>query len=270
MRIATVVLPVAATAGAAALLALQLRPRAPAPPPRLAIVPVPVAVTAPAPLPPAPARYEHPVGGQFLETDLLVTGDHAPLLLERHDDEPDGFRYAWRYGALARAMASELAAVLDDACPTGCAHAAEARTALATWLDGDPAETHRLLRWTTDADGVPTYTRRLTVHAAAGAIAVDVTCTSESYTYGMHGWNDATSCEATLRDGRRVLASYRPRQLAVYEHDAVRVPIDSFEQRVTLADGSELVTETGWDYQGDPDRPDRVRTGVRPGPRWLR
>lgn len=269
MRIAIVVFPAAATAAAAALLALQLRPRAPVPAPRVAVVPVPVAVVSPPSHPRPHLKYEHPVGGQYLEADLLITGQHAPLLLERRDDELDAVRYAWRYEALARAMASELAAVIDDACPTGCDHAAAARTALATWLDGTARETHALRGWTRD-EGVTLYERQLTVHAATGPIVVDVTCRSESYTYGMRGWNDETTCDAVLRDRGRTLATYRPRQLAVYEHHAVLAATDAYEQRVSFADGAELLTETGWNYEGDPDLPDLVKTEVRRGPSWIR
>jgi hypothetical protein len=49
-----------------------------------------------------------------------------------------------------------------------------------------------------------------------------------------------------------------------YEHDAVLVADAAYEQRVVFADGSELVTETGWELTAAPD-PTR-----RPGPRWVR
>ncbi len=281
MRSAIVVVPVCASLAAGALLGLQLRAR-PARP-TLVIAPVPVAVLAPdahasdgraphappaAPRPQAVARYERPVGGEFLESNLLLAyPDMPPALLEPHSGD-DAFRYGWRYEALARAMAKELAAVIDDACPAGCDAAREARDALQTWLDmGAVTETHALKRWKTDDDVAPTYLRRLAVRTTADGIAIDVACTASSDYLGMRGWNDDVTCDATLRDRGRVLATYKPRHVTVLEHHTWLRAIDRWEQAVTFAT-AELVTTTGHDYDGDPDLPALVKRGVAEGPVW--
>ena len=111
--------------------------------------------------------------------------------------------------------------------------------------------------------------RRLAVHAVTGNVAVDVTCTSRSYTVGMRMWNDVTTCDATLRDHGRVLATYRQRRMTVLEHHSVVTPVDAYEQTVDFAGGAELFATTGWDYEGDPDLPNCVRTApCKCGPVW--
>ncbi|HSN29054.1 MAG TPA: hypothetical protein VLT45_22355 [Kofleriaceae bacterium] len=283
MRSAIVVVPVCASLAAGALLGLQLRAR-PARPPALVVAPLPVAVpqsAARVPAAPSPrdgrrgastaqpaATYEHPVGGDFLDSNLLLAyPDMPPALLEPHSGA-DAFRYGWRYEALARAMAKELAAVIDDACPAGCDASRETRDALQTWLDaGGVTETHALKRWKSDDDVAPTYLRRLAVHATAGNIALDVAGTASSDYLGMRGWNDDVTCDAIVRDRGRVLATYKPRHLTVLEHHTWLRAIDRWEQTVTFAT-AELVTTTGHDYEGDPDLPALVKKGVAEGPVW--
>lgn len=282
MRSAIVVVPVCASLAAGALLGVQLRTR-PANP-TLVVAPLPIAVRAPAGRasaahasdaratvpagPRAPARYERPVGGDFLESNLLLAyADMPPALLEPHGGD-DAFRYNWRYEALARALAKELAGVIDDACPAGCDASRQARGALQTWLDaGTVTETHALARWRSDDDIAPTYWRRLTVRATAARIAIEVACTASSDYLGMRTWNDAVTCDATLRDRGRVLARYKPRRLTVLDHHTWGHAIDRWEQEVTFA-AAELVTTTGRDYEGDPDLPALVKTGVAEGPVW--
>ncbi|MBV8757531.1 MAG: hypothetical protein JO257_09660 [Deltaproteobacteria bacterium] len=263
MRSAIVVVPVCASLAAGALLGFQLhaRPRAL---PTAVVAPIPVVVRPPAARPARPpVKYEHPVGGQYLEANLVLAyPDVPPALLEPHSGD-DAFRYEWRYEALARALAKELAAVIDDACPKGCDASRDTRDALQTWIDASSVtETHALRRWKTDDDIAPTYLRRLTVRTTAGAVAFDVTCTATSDYVGMRGWNDAVTCDATLRDHGHVLATYQPRQQTVLDRHTWVHSIDAWEQTVTFA-SSELVTRSGWDYEGDPDTPDLVKT--RPG-----
>jgi hypothetical protein len=151
MRSAIVVLPVCASVIAGALLGLQLRAR-PAAPPTVVVAPMPIVSRAPtAALAAAGAAkrmpYARPIGGQYLlDNPLLAFDDLPPQLLEPHTGA-DAFRYSWRYEALATAMAKELAAVLDDACPQTCWQSAAAREALQSWLDaGGYRETHTLRR----------------------------------------------------------------------------------------------------------------------------
>jgi hypothetical protein len=272
MRIATVVLPLSATLVAAGVTALALEHRPPAAArdalPELVVAPMPIALPAPGPRTPAP--YEAPVGGQYLANDLLLAqGDAPPLVFLLPADELTGYRYGWRMPRLAEAMAQELAAVLDD-CPTKqCSRTEEARAALRVLLDADDHRDGpvRSRQWE-HADDVTEHIRQLTTRRTAGAVALDVTCTCSSWTVGMRMWNDITTCDATLRERGRVLASYRPRRLTKPTKESTFDPIDAWDQRVSFGSGDDLVIETGWSYAGDNVSSPLVKTTVRGGPRW--
>ena len=242
MRSAIVVLPVCASLAAGALLAFQLRtPPRPAAP-TVVIAPLPVVAAAAAP----PARYQRAVGGQFLDSNVLLAyPDMPPALLDPHTGD-DAYRFEWRYQALAIALAREAAAVIDDACPQGsCAQAHPARQTLESWLEaGEIDETHELVRSKTDDPVAPTYRRRLTMNAWAGAMTLHVECTATSDYLGMNGWNDAVTCDATLRDHGRRLLTYEPRRQTALDRGTWLVERDAWDQRVAF-ETAELVTHTG-------------------------
>jgi hypothetical protein len=277
MRIAAVVLPVCTIAAAAALTAFQLHRKAPtrrAPAPAVAALAVAVPATPVIKPPPAPPKYAAPVGGQFLTawSDLLLgEGDAPPLLFMLRSDDLDGYRYGWRMPRVAEAMASELTAVLDDACGSRCPPAADrARTAAHAFVDAsdrtdDAAHTRA---WDSDAEGISTHLRRIALRSRAGARSLDVVCTCASWTVGMRMWNDITTCDATLRDAHGVVAIYRPRVLARSNKESIEEPIDAYDQMVVLPGLGTLVTETGWDYAGDNVTTPLAKTTPRTGPHW--
>jgi len=221
----------------------------------------------------APPRYGGPVGDQFLSawSDLLIAkGEGPPMLFVLGARDLNG-RYGWRMPRVARLMAEELASVLDDGCASGCSRAAEtARTAAHGFVDdGDFDDGDAQTRaWVKDDDGIRTYMHRLTVRSRAAAITVDVTCTCASWTVGMRMWNDATTCDATLREKGHVLAIYRPRVRVSDTKESILEPTEAWDQTVELPGGATLVTETGWDYAGDNVNTPLKKTTPRTGPHW--
>jgi len=287
MRTAVVVVPVLTIAAAIGLTAYQLhRSRAVAradrvsppecgvrrddlPPAQRAAA---VATIKPPPAKQAPPTYAAPVGGQFLTewNDLLIgKGDGPPMLFVLGAGDLNG-RYEWRMPRVARVMAEELAAVLDDGCTAGCSPAADAaRTAAHAYLDGDvEVGIAKTRAWDTDDAGITNHMHRLAMRSRAGAITVDVTCTCASWTVGMRMWNDVTACDATLRDKGRVLATYQPRVRAMSDKESIEEPMDSYDQIVALPGGAMLVTETGWEYSGDNVTTPARKTVPRTGPHW--
>lgn len=221
----------------------------------------------------APPKYAGPVGDQFLgeSGDLLVAkGDGPPMLFVLGASELNG-RYGWRLPRVAHLMAQELASVLDDGCAAGCSPAAEAaRTAAHAFVDDGSFDdgAARTRTWVQDDSGINTTMHRLTVRSRAAGITVDVTCTCASWTVGMRMWNDTTTCDATVREKGHVLATYRPRRLSRSNKESIEEPIDAWDQTVELPGGATLVTETGWDYNGNNVTTPLTKTTVRSGPHW--
>lgn len=257
MRSAIVVLPVCASMAAGALFGFQLRARTP--PGAVIVAPLPVAVTpvslmvVPMPVaPPAPGPYARPVGGQFLDGNVLLAyPDMPPALLDPHTGD-DAFRFEWRYKNLAGAMARELADAIDDACPHDCDPTREARRALQRWLDADMLdEKHTLTRTKSDDPVAPTFERRLKLQAWSGALTLEVECLATSDYRGMNGWNDAVACTATLLDHGRALVTYAPLRRTELVHGSWLEPVDEWDQRVTLP-AAELVIRTGGQRKRGP------------------
>lgn len=252
MRTAAVVIPICTIAAAAALTAFQLRchPRAHmARPPAVVTTPTPVVIQPP-PRAAAPPKYGEPVGDQFLgawRDLLLTTNDSPPLLFLLGASDLDGYRYGWRMPRVAHAMAEELAAVLDDGCAAGCSPIADAaRTATHAFIDGDATDDPARTRsWDTDDAGITEHWHRLAIRSRVGALVLDVTCDCASETVGMRMWNDVTTCDATLRDHGRTIATYRPRVRMAETKESILEPTGAYDQTVELPGGASLVTETG-------------------------
>jgi hypothetical protein len=289
MRTAAVVIPIATIATAAGLTAYQLYsrrpPRVEPVAPRQPCVPVAAAIPAPPPsLPHAPPpKYSVPVGNQFLGgwSDLLLAKHDGPhILFMLSAAELNDSRYGWYMPKVAQRMANELASVLDDGCTGGCSPGAEAaRTAAHTFADNGPGDGATQTRaWVKEDETPRIHMHRLSVRSrwqqlgddgvAIDSIDVDVTCTCESWTIGMRMWNDVTTCDATLRDKGRVLATYRPRVALGSGKEISLFPLQAWDQTVVLPGGATLVTETGWNYTGDDAHTPRKRTTLRTGPHW--
>jgi hypothetical protein len=61
----------------------------------------------------------------------------------------------------------------------------------------------------------------------------------------MRMWNDVTTCDATLRDHGRTIATYRPRAKLAATRESLLEPTGAYDQTVELPGGASLVTETG-------------------------
>lgn len=211
-----------------------------------AVVP-PVIIAARAPVvkakpPHVESRFDRPIGGQFLAgfENVLATDRDMPVLFALSQEELRNFRFSSVPESIAMAMVRELGAVADEACPSGCGEVKGAIAALEERQQFAPPVVRR--RYKTEDVGE----LRSIVVRSPGQPALEVTCTLASEYLGMQTWNDSVTCDATIRTGKRVIATYKPRH--VHETDdriPVLIPIDAYIQTAELGDGTTLMIETG-------------------------
>jgi hypothetical protein len=251
MHRTAIVTPALLVAGAAALLGWQLVRDRQAPVPQL--VSVPVAAPPPVqPLPPRPPQRAEPVGnflGWWGKDLALGSNDGPPLLFVLDAAALKSARHGWKLPKLAQTMADELARVLDEGCGRDAAqcsaaatHARDAARELADtydYRDGEP----RLAHWQDDDAGVTMWHRSFAIRRSAGAVALDVTCESASWTVGMRMWNDIGTCEGVLTERGQVIARYSPRVVLADNKEGVFELGDGYMQIVALADDT-MVTIT--------------------------
>ncbi|HTR56389.1 MAG TPA: hypothetical protein VMJ10_37200 [Kofleriaceae bacterium] len=265
-RIAIVApLAVLGVAAGAVVGARLLTPR-----PSAQLVFVPVAVTPARSHPPrarpapAPAHaYLGPVGDflPFLYDSIAPRGgDGPPVLFLLDRAELASYRYAWELPTMAKLAARDIAAVLADGCKDTCPDDAQHVRDAAQELAGDgEAEPHdgdpRVRRWQDDDVGVTTDHRVIALRRTAGPFALDLACSCDSWTVGMRMWNDMVTCDATISEHGKTLASYRPRVLTDNGgKEGVFTRLDAFDQTIELASGARLAIASGYNYSGGVDR----------------
>lgn len=228
---------------------------------------------------PAPRKVEReakraaPVGGQFLSEQgewqkrlPAATGEGPPLLFMLSRAQLASSRWGWELPALARAMAEELAAVLDDGCVRACGVVARnVRERLRDFLDDSTTieAAPRARNWLTDESGYHTWHRNLSARVRAGLLTVDVDCICHSATVGMRVWNDVTTCDATVRERGRVLARYLPRVRLGEGKLSEVFPLAAFSQTVQFPEAGELLIESGYNYEGDGKKHPYEKDGIR-------
>jgi hypothetical protein len=218
------------------------------------------------------AKRAEPVGGQFLGSEgrwqmrlPAAMGEGPPLLFMLSRAQLTSPRWGWELPVLARAMVEELAAVLDDGC-SGCAVVArDVRQRLQDYLAADTvAGAPSVRNWVTDEDD-PTWHRTFGIRVSAGPLAVDVDvdCSCRSEYVGMRGWNDVTTCDATVRERGRVLVRYLPRVRLGRGKLSNVFPLAAFSQTVQFPEGGQLLIESGYDYKGDGKEHRYEKDGIR-------
>jgi hypothetical protein len=242
----------------------------------LVIAGAPIA-TAKAKPPTAPAvQYEKPIGGQFLvewSPHLARHIDGPAVLFLLSAAELNSARYSWEMPSLAKSMAEELLAVLDEGCRAGCGpQVGPVRARLQELLDAQRQDgVPRTRRWQTGHDAPPIEDHRsIAIRTRAGQITLDVSCSCVSSTIGMRHYNDVTTCDASLLDRGRFVLRYAPRTDLASGKIALLSELDAYTQTVTFADGEALEIKSGYEYSGNGADTPRQKAGVRGSLRWFK